>query len=231
MAYSKQGLTDNMTMKYQMEGCVDGHQFVITGHGKGNPFTGKQTLNLCVDKGGPLPFSEDILSAVFTYGNRIFADYPQDIDDYFKNSCPAGYTWTRSFLFEDGAVAIASADIRLSVQEKCFHHVSRFYGVNFPADGPVMKKMTTDWEPSTEKIIPVPSQGILKGDASMYLLLKDGGRYRCQFDSVYKAKSKPKVMPDWHFIQHKLTREDRSDAKNQKWQLVEHASASRSALP
>ena len=64
-------------------------------------------------EGGPLPFSEDILSAVFTYGNRIFADYPQDIVDYFKNSCPAGYTWQRSFLFEDGAVAIASADIRL----------------------------------------------------------------------------------------------------------------------
>ena len=66
-----------------------------------------------MDEGRPLPFSEDILSAVFTYGNRIFADYPQDIVDYFKNSCPAGYTWTRSFLFEDGAVAIASADIRL----------------------------------------------------------------------------------------------------------------------
>ena len=73
---------------------------------------GKQTVNLCVVEGGPLPFSEDILSTVFLYGNRIFTDYPQDIVDYFKNSCPAAYTWTRSFLFEDGAVCIASADIR-----------------------------------------------------------------------------------------------------------------------
>ena len=47
--------------------------------------------------------------------------------------------------------------------------------MNVPADGPVMKKMTTNWEPSCEKIIPIPSQGILKGEVAMYLLLKDGG--------------------------------------------------------
>ena len=73
-----------------------------------------------------------------------------------------------------------------SVEENCFYHESKFHGVNFPADGPVMKKMTTNWEPCCEKIIPVPRQGILKGDVAMYLLLKDGGRYRCQFDTVYK---------------------------------------------
>ena len=72
---------------------------------------GKQTINLCVVEGGPLPFSEDILSAVFDYGNRVFTEYPQDMVDFFKNSCPAGYTWQRSLLFEDGAVCTASADI------------------------------------------------------------------------------------------------------------------------
>ena len=231
MALSKHGLTKDMTMKYHMEGSVDGHKFVITGHGNGNPFEGKQTMNLCVVEGGPLPFSEDILSATFDYGNRVFTEYPQGMVDFFKNSCPAGYTWHRSLLFEDGAVCTTSADITVSVEENCFYHNSKFHGVNFPADGPVMKKMTTNWEPSCEKIIPVPRQGILKGDIAMYLLLKDGGRYRCQFDTIYKAKSDPKEMPEWHFIQHKLTREDRSDAKNQKWQLVEHAVASRSALP
>ncbi|MGJ2631323.1 GNAT family N-acetyltransferase, partial [Salmonella enterica subsp. enterica serovar Paratyphi A] len=228
---SKHGLTKEMTMKYRMEGCVDGHKFVITGEGIGYPFKGKQAINLCVVEGGPLPFAEDILSAAFMYGNRVFTEYPQDIVDYFKNSCPAGYTWDRSFLFEDGAVCICNADITVSVEENCMYHESKFYGVNFPADGPVMKKMTDNWEPSCEKIIPVPKQGILKGDVSMYLLLKDGGRLRCQFDTVYKAKSVPRKMPDWHFIQHKLTREDRSDAKNQKWHLTEHAIASGSALP
>ena len=73
-----------------------------------------------------------------------------------------------------------------SLKGNCFQHESKFYGVNFPADGPLMKKMTTNWEPSCEKIIPVPTQGILKGDVSAYLLLKDGGRYGCKFDSVYK---------------------------------------------
>ena len=33
-----QGLTKNMTTKYRMEGCVDGHKFVITGDGIGDPF-------------------------------------------------------------------------------------------------------------------------------------------------------------------------------------------------
>ena len=66
-----------------------------------------------MEKGGPLPFSVDILSAVFLYGNRCMTKYPGGIVDYFKNSCPVGYTWERSFLFEDGAVCIASADIRL----------------------------------------------------------------------------------------------------------------------
>nr|AAL23574.1 red fluorescent protein zoanRFP [Zoanthus sp. SAL-2001] len=231
MAHSKHGLTDDMTMHFRMEGCVDGHKFVIEGNGNGNPFKGKQFINLCVIEGGPLPFSEDILSAAFDYGNRLFTEYPEGIVDYFKNSCPAGYTWHRSFRFEDGAVCICSADITVNVRENCIYHESTFYGVNFPADGPVMKKMTTNWEPSCEKIIPINSQKILKGDVSMYLLLKDGGRYRCQFDTIYKAKTEPKEMPDWHFIQHKLNREDRSDAKNQKWQLIEHAIASRSALP
>nr|ABB17952.1 red fluorescent GFP-like protein [Montipora efflorescens] len=233
MALSKNGLTKNMTTKYRMEGCVDGHKFVITGDGIGDPFEGKQTsIDLCVVEGGPLPFSEDILSAVFDYGNRVFTKYPQDLVDYFKNSCPAGYTWQRSFLFEDGAVCTASADITVSVEENCFYHESKFHGVNFPADGPVMKKMTTNWEPSCEKITPIPNEGILKGDVTMFLLLKDGGRYRCQFDTVYKAKSDPKtiMMPDWHFIQHKLNREDRSDAKHQKWRLVENAIAYRSTL-
>ena len=73
-----------------------------------------------------------------------------------------------------------------SVEENCFYHESKFHGVNFPADGPVMKKMTTNWEPSCEKITPIPNEGILKGDVTMFLLLKNGGRYRCQFDTVYK---------------------------------------------
>jgi len=225
MAHSKNGLTEEMNMKHRMEGCVDGHKFVVTGHGIGHPFKGKQTINLCVVEGGPLPFSEDILSACFDYGNRLFTEYPKDIVDFFKNSFPAGYTWHRSYVFEDGAVCVCSADITLSTKENCIYHESKFFGVNFPADGPVMKKMSYNWEPSCEKIIPVPSQGILKGDLAMYLLLKDGGRLRCQFDSIYKAKTQPKAMPEWHFIQHKLTREDRSDAKNQKWQLVEHGLA------
>ena len=83
---------------------------------------GKQnSIDLCVVEGGPLPFSEDILSAVFDYGNRVFTKYPQGMVDYFKNSCPAGYTWQRSFHFEDGAVCTASADITVRYILKLTH--------------------------------------------------------------------------------------------------------------
>ena len=75
---------------------------------------GKQTLKLRVTKGGPLPFSFDILSAVFCYGNRsrAFTDYPKGIVDYFKPSFPDGYTWERTVKFEDGGVCSANVDIR-----------------------------------------------------------------------------------------------------------------------
>ena len=62
--------------------------------------------------GKPLPFSFDILSSVFQYGNRCFTKYPADMPDYFKQAFPDGMSYERSFLFEDGAVATASWKIR-----------------------------------------------------------------------------------------------------------------------
>ena len=62
--------------------------------------------------GKPLPFSFDILSSVFQYGNRCFTKYPADMADYFKQAFPDGMSYERSFLFEDGGVATASWNIR-----------------------------------------------------------------------------------------------------------------------
>ena len=59
-----------------------------------------------------------------------------------------------------------------------------FHGVNFPADGPIMKKETTGWDPSFEKM--TVSEGLLKGDVTMFLLLKGGGYHKCQFHTTYK---------------------------------------------
>ena len=69
-------------------------------------------MTLRVTKGAPLPFSFDILSAVFCYGNRAFTDYPASIVDYFKPSFPEGYSWERTLEFEDGGSCIANVDIR-----------------------------------------------------------------------------------------------------------------------
>ena len=56
--------------------------------------------------------------------------------------------------------------------------------MKFPADGAVMQKRTTNWEPSVQKM--TVSEGILKGDVTMFLSLKDGKNHRCEFHTLYK---------------------------------------------
>ena len=69
-------------------------------------------------------------------------------------------------------------------KKRCFIHESMFHGVNFPADGPIMKKETTGWDPSFEKM--TACDGTLRGDVTMFLLLKGGGYHKCQFHTTYK---------------------------------------------
>ena len=66
---------------------------------------------IVVVEGGLLPFAFDILTTVFDYGNRVFAKYPAEIVDYFKQFFPEGYCWERSMSYEDGGVCIATNDI------------------------------------------------------------------------------------------------------------------------
>ena len=71
-----------------------------------------------------------------------------------------------------------------SLEGNCFIHKSIFHGVNFHADGPVMKKKTIDWDKSFEKM--TVSKEVLRGDVTMFLMLEGGGSHRCQFHSTYK---------------------------------------------
>ena len=89
-------------------------------------FRGTQTIDLKVTEGAPLPFSYDILTAAFQYGNRAFTKYPADISDYFKPSFPEGYQWERTMTFEDQGICTVTSDIRLgrcetdaSCREEC----------------------------------------------------------------------------------------------------------------
>ena len=59
-----------------------------------------------------------------------------------------------------------------------------FHGVNFPANGPIMGKRTIGWDPSFQKM--TVSNDILRGDVTMFLQLKGGGYYSCQFHFSYK---------------------------------------------
>ena len=83
-------------------------------------------MNLLVKEGAPLPFAYDIMTTAFHYGNRVFAKYPKDIPDYFKQMFPEGYSWERTMTFEDGGVCTARNEITLvrciadaSCREKC----------------------------------------------------------------------------------------------------------------
>ena len=71
-------------------------------------FRGKQSIDLTVKDGGPLPFAFDILTTVFEYGNRVFNKYPHDIADYFKQSFPEGHSWERSTTYEDCGIVASS---------------------------------------------------------------------------------------------------------------------------
>nr|BAN62845.1 red fluorescent protein [Expression vector pEAK4IAC-mDsRed] len=188
-----------MQFKVRMEGSVNGHYFEIEGEGEGKPYEGTQTAKLQVTKGGPLPFAWDILSPQFQYGSKAYVKHPADIPDYMKLSFPEGFTWERSMNFEDGGVVEVQQDS--SLQDGTFIYKVKFKGVNFPADGPVMQKKTAGWEPSTEKLY--PQDGVLKGEISHALKLKDGGHYTCDFKTVYKAK-KPVQLPGNHYVDSKL---------------------------
>nr|AAO61600.1 green fluorescent protein [Montastraea cavernosa] len=222
VAQEKGVIKPDMKMKLRMEGAVNGHKFVIEGDGKGKPFDGTQTMDLTVIEGAPLPFAYDILTTVFDYGNRVFAKYPEDIADYFKQTFPEGYFWERSMTYEDQGICIATNDITMMKGvDDCFVYKIRFDGVNFPANGPVMQRKTLKWEPSTE--IMYVRDGVLKGDVNMALLLEGGGHYRCDFKTTYKAK-KVVRLPDYHFVDHRIEIVSHDKDYN-KVKLHEHAEA------
>ena len=66
----------------------------------------------------------------------------------------------------------------------CFNYDIRFYGINFPAAGPVMKRKTVKWESSTETMY--VRDGVLVGDVNRTLVLEGGARQRCDFRSTYR---------------------------------------------
>lgn len=69
-------------------------------------------MQVRITKGAPLPFSYDILSVCFQYGNRVFTSYPKGIPSFFKQSFPTGFTMERTLRFEDGGILNIHSDIR-----------------------------------------------------------------------------------------------------------------------
>nr|ABN41777.1 green-to-red photoconvertible GFP-like protein [Catalaphyllia jardinei] len=218
-------IKEEMKIRLRMEGIVNGHAFVIEGNGNGHPFEGKQSMDLEVKKGAPLPFAYDILTTAFHYGNRVFAKYPGNIPDYFKQSFPKGFSWERSLIFEDGGICIATNDI--TMEGDTFVNKVRFYGVNFPPNGPVMQKRTVKWEASTEKMY--VRDGVLTGDITMALLLKGDVHYRCDFRTTYKTNQEDVKLPGYHFVDHCISILSH-DKDYTKVKLYEHAVA-HSGLP
>uniref|UniRef100_D1MPT3 PAmCherry1 protein n=1 Tax=Discosoma sp. TaxID=86600 RepID=D1MPT3_DISSP len=188
-----------MRFKVHMEGSVNGHVFEIEGEGEGRPYEGTQTAKLKVTKGGPLPFTWDILSPQFMYGSNAYVKHPADIPDYFKLSFPEGFKWERVMKFEDGGVVTVTQDS--SLQDGEFIYKVKLRGTNFPSDGPVMQKKTMGWEALSERMY--PEDGALKGEVKPRVKLKDGGHYDAEVKTTYKAK-KPVQLPGAYNVNRKL---------------------------
>ena len=66
-----------------------------------------------------------------------------------------------------------------------FEYNITFDGKNFDPNGPVMKKKTLKWEPSSESMY-AGKNGVLQGDVFRHLLLEGGGHLRCDFRTTYR---------------------------------------------
>lgn len=66
-----------------------------------------------------------------------------------------------------------------------FEYAIRFDGKGFKPNGPIMRKKTLKWEPSSESMFP-GKDGTLQGDVIRHLLLEDGRRLPCEFKTTYK---------------------------------------------
>nr|AAG41205.1 green fluorescent protein asFP499 [Anemonia sulcata]AAN52735.1 green fluorescent protein as(s)FP499 [Anemonia sulcata]ABQ58830.1 green fluorescent protein FP499 [Anemonia rustica] len=205
-------IKETMRVQLSMEGSVNYHAFKCTGKGEGKPYEGTQSLNITITEGGPLPFAFDILSHAFQYGIKVFAKYPKEIPDFFKQSLPGGFSWERVSTYEDGGVLSATQET--SLQGDCIICKVKVLGTNFPANGPVMQKKTCGWEPSTETVIPRDG-GLLLRDTPA-LMLADGGHLSCFMETTYKSKKEVK-LPELHFHHLRMEKLNISD----DWKTVE----------
>ncbi|XP_046861114.1 GFP-like non-fluorescent chromoprotein isoform X1 [Xenia sp. Carnegie-2017] len=162
--------------------------------------TGNQMVQIRITKGGPLPFSFDILSVCFQYGNRIFTKYPKEIPSYFRQCFPAGFTMERSLRFEDGGCLDIRSDVSL-FQGKFVYKIE-CRGENFPSDGPIMSKSLLGLQPSFETVFARNSSVV--GEVILSFKLKQGKHHTCHMKTLYRSKQPVSNMPNYHFIQHRL---------------------------
>ncbi|XP_027050937.1 GFP-like fluorescent chromoprotein amFP486 [Pocillopora damicornis] len=85
-----------------------------------------------------------------------------------------------------------------------------------------MGKRTIGWDLSFEKM--TVSNNILRGDVTLFLLLKGGDYHRCQFHTSYKTEE-PVTLPQNHVVEHSIMRTDLDDKDGKKVQLEEIAVA------
>nr|BAN81731.1 green fluorescent protein [synthetic construct] len=193
------GLTEEMPAQMNLEGVVNGHAFSMEGIGGGNILTGIQKLDIRVIEGDPLPFSFDILSVAFQYGNRTYTSYPAKIPDYFVQSFPEGFTFERTLSFEDGAIVKVESDI--SIEDGKFVGKIKYNGEGFPEDGPVMKKEVTKLEPGSESMY--VSDGTLVGEVVLSYKTQST-HYTCHMKTIYRSKKPVENLPKFHYVHHRL---------------------------
>nr|AAK54757.1 green fluorescent protein [Renilla reniformis] len=218
MDLAKLGLKEVMPTKINLEGLVGDHAFSMEGVGEGNILEGTQEVKISVTKGAPLPFAFDIVSVAFSYGNRAYTGYPEEISDYFLQSFPEGFTYERNIRYQDGGTAIVKSDI--SLEDGKFIVNVDFKAKDLRRMGPVMQQDIVGMQPSYESMYTNVTSVI--GECIIAFKLQTGKHFTYHMRTVYKSKKPVETMPLYHFIQHRLVKTNVDTASGY---VVQHETA------
>ena len=70
--------------------------------------------------------------------NSVFAQYPNNIKDFFKSTMPAGYSQERTIEFENDGTYTTKA--KVTYENGCVYNRVILTGENFKEDGHILKK-------------------------------------------------------------------------------------------
>nr|BCN13400.1 fluorescent protein [Cytaeis uchidae] len=216
-----------LPFKCLVNGTVNGKRFVIEGEGIGNLKEGvHKGKYVCTS--GKLPMSWAALGPTFGYGIKLFARYPSDLGNLFKDSMPNGYSHERESKFDNDGTIIATHEI--FIRNGTVHNNVKLTAANFKEDSPVLNGDIECSLPNYDTHLPI--EGGVKCFANLTYPLKSNPRKNVVSKQLTICKplgGKPASQTTYHWIRiHYTHTRDESDARDHVIQdetlVAEHGS-------